>query len=146
MNGRTRMDQRLDIRDIPELPGYLTVSAVAERYGMAKGSIYHMIYAKRRFKNVYKVGKGGHKGGKGGEDKRPLLLLATNEVDEVFAQRERPQVTDPDLSQKMNAWNKRVKQWAREQGWTQTVIRISGQPPKVMQQAYLQANPDDTRP
>ncbi len=135
------MARVLNVEDIPELPGYSTVAAVSERYGVVKGTIYHMLFEQGKFKHVYKIRKGGN----GGETK-PLLMLLDAEVERVFADRSKLPVNDPELSRRRTEWSKRVKNWGREVNWTQTPIAVSGPPPAVLVAAYVQANPRDPRP
>lgn len=139
---------RLEIEDVPELPGYLTVAAVAEMYQIHKGTVYYMIFKSRRFRTVFKVTKG--MSSQGEKDKRPLLLLDEREVKQVFAQKAEDATlngsTDPQLKAKLTAWNKRVKQWGRDNGWTETPIAISGPPQIQLIEAYLKAHPEDRKP
>ncbi len=135
------MKRRLELDDIPELPGYLTVAAVAEKYGVGKGSIYNMVYSQLRFKNVFKITKGGN-----GGDKRPLILLLETEVARVFSDKSQYTVSDPELAARRSDWRKRVKTWGRADGWNETPIAVSGPPHASLVHAYLQANPDDPMP
>src|SRR5215475_3428460 len=66
--------------EIPELPGYVTVAALAKKYNVNKGTIYYLLYNKRAFASACKVSKGEG-------DERPLILLATREADRVMSQR-----------------------------------------------------------
>ncbi len=135
------MKRRLELDDIPELPGYITVAAVAEKYGQSKGAIYNMVYGQVRFKHVFKITKGGN-----GGDKRPLILLMESEVAKVFEDKSKFTVQDPELAAKRAAWRKRVKEWGRGEGWTETPIAISGPPHAQLVHAYLEANPNDPMP
>lgn len=135
------MARRLEVKDIPELPGYLTVAAVSERYGIHKGTVFYMIYNSRRFENVYKVSKGKTNGT---EDQRPLLLLLEEEVKTVMADRGLTEQAGPNST--LAAWNRRVKDWARSIGWTQTPIEVKGPPQRALVAEYLKANPDDIKP
>lgn len=131
------MKTKLTVQDIPELPGYMTVADIAERYGINKGTVYHMIYESQRFKTVFKISKGG-------TNQRPMLLVSESEVMKAFAGR--TVVTDPQQVVKVGEWNKRVKQWGLDTGWTQTPIFPSGPPQISLVEAFVKANPDDVRP
>lgn len=131
--------QRLTVEEIADLPGYMTVSAIAARYGVNKGTVYHMIYSTRRLKTVFKVGKGK-------DDQRPLLVVAENEVKQVFADRNKQAIDDPSFLKRNGEFNKRVKAWGLAEGWTQTPIHILGAPHRVLVEAYEKANPQDLRP
>lgn len=128
--------------EIPELPGYITVAALSEMYGVDKGTIYYMLYNSQAFKRAYKVMKGV-------VDPKPLILLDRNEATKVMDARKdrletRAQV--PATAQALRDWNRRVKDWGIETGWTQTRISDSGQPNMPLMQAYLEKHPEDVRP
>lgn len=133
--------KKLTQDEIPELPGYLPVAAISARYGVHKGTIYYMIYHQRLFRHVYKISTGV-------DDKRPLLLILEQEVDAVFAARVQSAATVKNLSaaQLLQQWNRRVKQWGTDQGWTDTRIFPSGPPNKALVEAYLADNPEDPSP
>lgn len=124
--------------EIPELPGYMTVATVARIFGIEKESVFYKIYEQGAFQHVYKVGPPE-------ETRRPVLLLLESEVRRVFST-ERASVPMHTSRTLLKEWNKRVKAWGRETGWTETPIADAGRPPKALVQAYLEANPEDTRP
>jgi hypothetical protein len=128
----------LNTEDIPELPGYLSVGKAAERHGVNKGTIYYHIFTSRKLKTVFKITRGG-------DDPRPILLVAEREVDAVFASRTVRADSTP-TNVELRDWNRRVKQWAGEVGWTETVVRESGPPPRSLVAAYALAHPDDIEP
>lgn len=123
--------------EVPELPGFIPVAAVSERYGVHKGTIYYMIFSSKRFKTVFKVTRGA-------EDQRPVLLLDENEVRKVMAERQRD--ADSENPKELAAWNRRVKDWGRAGGWHQTPISISGPPQLALVEQYLKAHPEDVKP
>lgn len=108
--------------DIPELPGYLTVQAVGKLFGIAKESVFWKIYTQKAFQHVYKVGSPD-------ETQRPVLLILEDEAHKVFKQEQLSRVREDTDAEKLNAWNKRVKQWGRDTGWDTMPIRVSGRPP-----------------
>lgn len=125
--------------DFPELPGYLTVAAVAKLFDITKESIFWRIYHMKTFKKVYRIGSKE-------ETKRPVIVLDEAEVMEVLA-RERHLVPEPESDkQELIAWHRRVKDWARANNWTQTPIQPQGRPAHAMIIAYVAANPADPRP
>ncbi len=129
----------MKIGDIPELPGYLTVYRVAKLFGLSKASIYYKIYEQQAFKHVYKI--------PGSEnDQRPVLVVLESEVHQVLAQ-ERARAAQEPLRVRLNAWNKRVKDWGRATNWGDGVpIHKSGMAHKSLVEDYLAANPNDPRP
>lgn len=133
------MQYRMTIDDVPELAGYLTVAQVVEKYGVNKQTVYYWIFNQMAFRSVCKVTKGG-------DSKRPVLLLATSEVEKVLAKRAEVQNKPPDYKELLRRWNKRVKDWARNEGWTQTLISVTGPPNRLMVEAYMKEHPDDPRP
>lgn len=124
--------------DIPELPGYLTVSAVAKMFGIQKESVFYKIYSQGAFKHVYRVGSLE-------ETQRPVLLLLESEVKQVF-KAERDSVRVHTSRELLNSWNKRVKDWGRVTQWNGAEIKINGRPQQELVAAYLAANPADPRP
>lgn len=133
---------RLKIGDLPELPGYVTVGALAERFGVSKETVYYLLYDKKSITRAYKISKGV-------EGNRPLILIEERQGEEVMVARAK------ELEEKgrmlatphqLRDWNRRVKDWGRENNWTLTVIRASGQPGIELQRAYLQAHPEDPKP
>lgn len=142
---------RITIDDIPELPGYMTLAAIAAKYKVDKGTVRYMILAQNAFKTVCKVTKGGLQ--EDDKDKRPLLLISSAEVEEVFAERKKlndqlkqQRLLNPGRSEDVIAWNRRVKEWGRSIGWTQTPISIAGPPNQTLIVAYVKRHPDDVRP
>lgn len=135
--------RRLNVEEIPELPGYMTVAAIADKYHVHKGTVYYMITNSLSFgpNAVFKASKGT------GDDQRPLLLVRTDAVTRVFAKRAKDfkPVTD-EYATAINDWNRRVKQWGRDSGWTLTPIRTMGPPQHDLMAAYLRENPGDMRP
>ena len=128
----------MKIEDIPTMPGYVSVARAAKIFGMSKASIFYKIYEQEAFRHVYRLA--------GAEDHaRPVLLLLESEVYQVAA-REREEARTESFRARLNHWNKRVKQWGRETGWTRTEIHTAGQPHRLLQQAYLAVHPDDRRP
>ncbi len=131
----------MNIDDIPEFPGYLGVSRVAQLFGITKTGVYYKIYDQRVFRHVYKVA--------GNEDgQRPTLMLWEPEVMEVLKREtdEREKRGVP-LRDRVSAWNKRVKQWGRDTGWNNGAhIHDTGRPHNDLVSAYLASNPDDPRP
>lgn len=129
----------MKIEDIPELPGYISVSRVAAKFGMTKASIYYKIYEQGAFRHVYKVTGSD-------DDQRPVLLLLESEVEQVYrAEKERENYVP--LRERTHAWNKRVKQWGRDSKWGGGVpIHAAGQAHRDLQLAYVKAHPDDPRP
>jgi hypothetical protein len=137
------MSKKLSIDEIPELPGYMTLAAIAEKYSVSKSTVYYMIMGQRLFRTVVKVTKGSDEAGKG--DKRPMLLIKTSEVEKVFAERSFRVVT-AETSERLKEWNRRIKQWGRTSGWSETAIHVAGAPPRILVDAYLAEHPDDQRP
>lgn len=132
------MSRKLDIKDIPELPGYMTVAAVSDLYGVNKGTIYYMIYNSRRFKSVVKVSKGL-------DDQRPMLLLSADEVKKIFDVRENFVPIDPSRAKDLTIWNRRVKQWGRQVGWGDQIL-ASGPPAIGLVDEYVRQHPQDPKP
>jgi hypothetical protein len=134
--------RRLTIEDLPELPGYITAGALADRYGVTKETIYYLLYEKKVLTRSCKISKGVEGG-------RPLILVEERQGDEVMIARkkekeERGRSTGtPD---QLREWNRRVKEWGRQTNWLLTQIRDSGQPGIALQHAYLEAHPEDPRP
>src|SRR3954469_18984974 len=128
----------MKLEDIPELPGYISVARAARIFDMTKASIYYKIYEQEKFKHVYRLGGVD-------EESRPVLMLLESEVRQV-AKAELDEADIVPLKERLNAWNKRVKQWGRETGWTATEIHVAGQPDLKLQGAYSAANPGDARP
>lgn len=134
--------RRTTVDDIPELPGYTTVAALASEYGVAKGTIYYLLYTKRAFERPYKVSRGL-------SDERPLILLEEKNAHEVMKKRGTEMAEHNRVSgnaDEVKHWNRRVKNWGREIGWTTTRISDSGQAGKLLVEAYLEAHPEDVRP
>jgi hypothetical protein len=133
---------RLTVDDIPELPGYTTVAALADKYGVHKGTIYYLLYNKEAFQRPYKVSRGL-------KDERPLILLEEKNAYEVMERRGTELAAQRRVSgsaEELKHWNRRVKNWGREIGWTTTRISESGQAGKLLIEAYLQTHPEDVRP
>lgn len=128
----------MKLEDIPEMPGYISVARAARIFDMTKASIYYKIYEQEKFKHVYRLGGGD-------EESRPVLLLLESEVRQVAA-REAEEAAVVPLKDRLNAWNKRVKDWGRRTGWSATEIHVAGQPDLKLQAAYLAATPQDVRP
>lgn len=135
------MKRRLDLADVPEIPGYSTVAAVGEKYGLSKGAIYNLVFSQLAFKFVYKITKGGS-----GDEKRPLIMLLDQEVDRYFADKQVVSVSDREIASKRVAWRKRVKDWGRQIGWDKTLIAVSGPPHTSLVAAYEAEHPDDRMP
>lgn len=135
---------RITIDEIPELPGYMTLAAIAAKYKVDKGTVRYMILNQNVFSTVCKVTKGGLTD----KDKRPLLLISSGEVEQVFAARAKFKAEQPDPARKQEVieWNRRVKQWGRSVGWTQTPISSAGPPNQTLIVAYAKRHPDDPRP
>lgn len=134
--------RRITVEDIPELPGYITITALASEYGVAKGTIYYLLYNKQAFHRPYKVSRGL-------KDERPLILLEEKDAHTVMKQRESEMAQQNRVSgsaEELKHWNRRVKDWGRQTGWTETRISDSGQAGKLLTLAYLQAHPEDPRP
>src|ERR1700755_2723471 len=110
----------LTATDLPELPGYMTVQAAADLFGFAKASIFYKIYEQQVFKHVYRIGSVE-------ETKRPVVVLLESEVRQVKA-REDAEAAQIPYHMRINAWNKRVKDWGRATNWRATEINIQGQP------------------
>jgi hypothetical protein len=132
----------MTINDIPELPGYITVAAVADKYGLSKGMVYYLLYTKQAFGRPYKVSRGA-------SDERPLILLDTREVDQIMEGRKAEMIEHDRASapaEDLRQWNLRVKDWGRSTGWDTTRISVSGQPGKQLVAAYQATHADDPRP
>jgi hypothetical protein len=128
--------------EIPELPGYITVSALAERYDVDKGTIYYMLYNSQVFSRAYKIVKGVG-------DTKPLIMLDVNDATKVMDERRDRQAAKavgPMNARNLREWNRRIKDWGIETGWTQTRISETGQPNMPLIKAYLESNPQDVRP
>lgn len=128
--------------EIPELPGYITVAALSDKYGVDKGTIYYMLYNGQKFSRPYKVMKGT-------VDPKPLILLDRNDAFKVMdarAQQQSAKANLPATAQELREWNRRVKDWGIETGWTQTRISESGQPSLPLIRAFLEKYPQDVRP
>jgi hypothetical protein len=129
----------ITIDDIDELPGYVSVAKAADRYGVNKGTIYYHIFTTQELKTVFKITKGG-------DDPRPLLVISEAEVDKVFTRRNAERVDTPQVKLDLRSWNRRVKQWAAEVHWTKTPVLVSGPPHRILELAYQDAHPEDTKP
>lgn len=129
----------MNINDIPELPGYMTVNRVAALLGLSKASVYYKIYDQKAFKHVYKVSGRDN-------DQRPVLLLLESEVKAVVAEEQRKAEQQP-LRVRLHAWNMRVKEWGRSTGWGGGVpIHKSGMAHKDLVRDYVKEHPEDPRP
>jgi hypothetical protein len=137
------VNKKLKLDDLPELPGYITVGKAAEKYGVHKGTIYYMIFNSQKIRSAHRVLKGGG-------DPRPIIVVSKEEVDRVMTQRAASGEADvpvvSDLPAQKSEWNRRVKAWATQIGWTQTTIKTFGPAPRPMVEAYLAANPEDPKP
>lgn len=134
---RSGATRPLTIKDIPDLPGYMTVAQVAFLFNVSRFTVYDDIYVKRRFKKVFRAGKPEDTG-------RPMLLLDETEVREQY---EQSQQLSP--KQAFRAWNLRVKTWANESGWAQRnglVVSPRGEAQLKMVFAYVDEHPDDPNP
>jgi hypothetical protein len=129
----------MTIDEIPDLPGYLSVAQVVERYGINKQTVYYMIFSQRAFKRVFKISRGS-------DAKRVVLMLNEAEVASVMQQREERGHRPPSRKAALRDWTYRVKQWGWDNKWTATPIAKSGPPTRQLVDAYLQAHPDDPRP
>ena len=138
-------NQRLTLEEIPELPGYMSVTQAAKAFGVTKQGMYWRIYDAQMFKAVCRVG--GNE-----EDERPFLLLSINEVEQLLrAEREQtPEQAEAQAKRehahRVNEWHKRVKAWGRQTGFNDGRIAAQGRPPKALVDAYLSAHPDDSKP
>jgi len=133
---------RLTMEDLPELPGYTTAGALADRFGVSKETIYYLVYDKKALNRVCKISKGVEGG-------RPLMLIEERHGDEVMRARVREleeKGKSTGTPEQLRDWNRRVKDWGRETNWQLTQIRDSGQPGIALQRSYLEAHPDDPRP
>lgn len=138
------MSRRRKMRpdEIPELPGYITVAALAERFDVDKSTIYYMLYSVQAFARPYKIMKGV-------KDERPLILLDATDAVAVMTERVRNLKRDaavPRTAKNVRSWNLRVKDWGRETGWSQTRISAAGPPHKALADAYLAEHPGDVKP
>lgn len=134
--------RRLTIEDLPELPGYITVGGLAERYSVTKETIYYLLYDKKVLTRSYKISKGVEGG-------RPLIMIEERQGDEVLQARQKELAEHGKTTgtpEQLREWNRRVKDWGRKTDWQLTQIRDSGQPGIALQHAYIEANPDDPRP
>jgi hypothetical protein len=134
--------RRLDVKDIPDLPGFSTVAQIAAKWSVHKGTVFYMILHQLAFPegSVYKVSKGK-------EDQRPLILVKTDVANEIMGRRaETLKKISPTYSGDVGAWNRRVKEWGKSVGWTETAIRTMGPPTQLLEDAYVQQFPDDPRP
>lgn len=126
------------VHSLPELPGYISVARAAKMLGCSKPTIYSKIYDQQVFKHAYRLG--------GAEDEtgRPVLVLLEQEVKDLLTQQQQ-QVAVVPLRHRLNAWNRRVKEWGRQGNWS-GVIHTAGQPHLELANAYEAAHPDDLRP
>lgn len=134
--------KKMQADEIPELPGYITVAALAEKFGVNKSTIYYLLYSVQAFSRPYKIMKGVL-------DERPLILLDANDANLVMEKRKAGLAVEgavPRTAKNVTEWNLRVKNWGRETGWTQTRISPAGPPHKALADAYSAQHPQDVRP
>src|SRR3954468_18263042 len=99
-----RLVAKLQMKDIPELPYYISVAQAAKMFGLSKVSMYYKIYTQRAFQNVFRIG--GNPEDPAGSNERPFLLLLKSEVHEVLkAEIEAQNRVTPE--QQLNDWNHR---------------------------------------
>jgi hypothetical protein len=107
-----------------------------------QGTIYYLLFNKQAFRRPYKVSRGLG-------DERPLILLEERDARDVMKRRESELAEKNRVSggaEELKLWNRRVKDWGRGIGWATTRISDSGQPGKLLVEAYLDARPEDPRP
>jgi len=133
------------LRDIPELPHYMSVAQAAQLFGISKTSMYYKIYDQQKFKEVYRVG--GDPEDEHGINERPFLLIRRSEVLAIkeAEDKENASVEQETPAQRLNSWNRRVKEWGRRVG-TFGEIFEKGRPTHELIEAYQQAHPNDPRP
>lgn len=127
------VERPLTSADIPRLPGYVTIPEAAEILGITRTTMYYKIYEQRAFRTLFRVGDPE-------EGRRPIVLLLETEVRDLARREAELAVHTPDP---LNAWNKRVKDWARGNGMT---VHVAGQPSMQLRTAYVAAYPQDPRP
>lgn len=126
----------LQLSDIPEFPDYVTVAQAARILGISTVSVYYKIYTQRSLRDVFRVGD---------FEDRPFLLLNKQEVIKVAEQERQPVEQTPEAL--LNAWNRRVKEWARHNADVDpATIRERGRPRQELVDRYLAAHPEDPRP
>jgi hypothetical protein len=136
----------LTMADIPELPGYVSVSRAAAIFGFSKPSIYYKIYEQGSFRHVYRI--------KGADDEtRPVLVLLESEVLAVKEAEDAAAmpVGEADLpyAKRLTRWHRRVKKWGLDAATGSAVaqsINYRGFPTLQLQAAYLAAHPEDPKP
>lgn len=131
----------IELKDIPELPHYVSVAWVAKLFGVSKTAIYYKIYEQEKFREVYRVG--GDPDDPKGERERPFLLLRKSEVEKVKKAEDEAKELPP-MRLRVNEWNKRVKAWGRLNGFS--TVNERGRPNLLLTKAYIESHPDDPRP
>lgn len=133
---------RLELRDIPELPHYISVAQAAAVFGISKTSVYYMIYDQGLFEVVYRIG--GDPEDPSGLNERPFLLLLKAEVSRVKKAKDAAAQAGPPLLVRVKEWNRRVKEWGKENGFGPS--SPAGRPNRLLVAAYNENHPDDPRP
>lgn len=127
------------VNELPELPRFINIAQAARILGISKTSVYYKIYEQKKFNVVYRVG-----GGKDAEaDDRPYILLLKVEVEDL-AEAEKAAAAEVPLRIQVNLWNKRVKDWGRQNDWG--VVNPKGRPNLDLIEAYVESHPNDPRP
>lgn len=127
------------VNELPELPRFINIAQAARILGITKTSVYYKIYDQKKFNVVYRVG-----GGKDAPpDDRPYILLLKVEVEDL-AKAEREAAAEVPLRIQINLWNRRVKEWGRQNGWG--VVNPKGRPNLDLIEAYVKSHPNDPRP
>lgn len=129
---------RLELADIPELEGWVSVARVAEAFKCTKESVYYMIHEQGLFRGVRRIG--GDPADPSGKKRRAYLLIPQGEFERVRAERSAKQ---PPFTTQISEWHKRVKQWGRQNEY---FSGESGRPNQALIAAYQDTHPDDPRP
>lgn len=128
------------LHSLPELPGYVSIARAAAMMGCSKVTIYSKIYDQGVFQHAYRIG------GAQDDTGRPVLVLLEQEVkDRLAADAEREASRVVPYRHQLTAWNRRVKEWGRQSGWS-GAIHTAGQPHLELANAYEAAHPQDPRP
>lgn len=131
------MTENLQVTDLPELPGYVSVAQAANILGMAKTSVFYNIYTTRLLNQVFRVGNVE-------EGERPFILLLKTHVEQVA--KKLNSLPEPTCEQLLAEWNQRVKQWGLTSGWDKFRISEKGVPRRELVADYLKDHPEDARP
>lgn len=132
---------RLELSEIPELEGWVSVTKAAKLMGLSKPSIYYMIHDQGLFNGVRRIG--GDPMDPSGIKERAYLLIPQEEVERVQAERQARAAKEPPLHVQINNWNTRLNDWGRANGFH---VTTTGRPTNALVEAYVEAHPLDPRP